>query len=233
MIYPLSVTLKERQLLFFGKIIRSPDTDLKKIALLGNMKLGKRTVGGQYKTYEECIINNLKDFDLNDTWYEYIQHEAQWKQKLSEQKDIAYQKWITMRTVRRRIRHNNRNEDNQNMNYGEIRQQTMERFDKLYKYTLPKKKRHYKKIKMEQKLDKLIHIPATVHMFYNYLKGGVNGNVFIAGEELNYEYDSMIDFDFEQFLEERAEKIEWLLEKQKKIKERKEKEKRRGKKKSS
>ncbi len=70
-------------------------------------------------------------------------------------------------------------------------------------------------------------------MFYNYLKGGVNGNVFIAGEEFNYEYDSMIDFDFEQFLEERAEKIEWLLEKQKKIKERKEKEKRRRKTKSS
>ena len=164
MLYPLSVTLKERQLLFFGKIIRSQDSDLKKIGLMGNMKLGKRTVGGQYKTYEECIIKDLEDFDLKDTWYEYIQQEASWKSKLKEQKDIAYQKWIALRIVRRRFRHNNRNEDTQNINYEEIRQQTMRKFDKLYKYTLPTKKRHYEKIKMEQRLDTLIHIPATVPM---------------------------------------------------------------------
>ena len=80
---------------------------------------------------------------------------------------------------------------------------------------------------MEQRLDTLIHIPATVHMFYNYLKGGINGNEFIVGEEFNYEEDAMMGFDFEQFLKERDERIKNLLEEQKKIKRRKEREKRR------
>ena len=60
----MHTVLKLAQLMWTGHVIRMPDKQLPKKVFYGELKVGKRSQGGQKKRYKDTLKNSLKVFDI-------------------------------------------------------------------------------------------------------------------------------------------------------------------------
>uniref|UniRef100_H3AWJ4 C2H2-type domain-containing protein n=1 Tax=Latimeria chalumnae TaxID=7897 RepID=H3AWJ4_LATCH len=60
-----------------------PDTRLPKKAFYSELKLGKRSRGGQFKRSKDCLKANLKNCDISvDTWEQDACDREQWRKMI-------------------------------------------------------------------------------------------------------------------------------------------------------
>ena len=76
--------LKRSQLRWAGHVLRMSDERLPKRLLYGELKVGKRSHGGQRKRYKDTLKASLKCCSINhDTWEEMAQDRTAWRTAVS------------------------------------------------------------------------------------------------------------------------------------------------------
>ena len=72
--------LKLAQLRWTGHVTRMPDEHLPKKILYGELKVGKRSHGGQKKRYKDTHKASLKDFNIpTESWEQIAQDRTKWR----------------------------------------------------------------------------------------------------------------------------------------------------------
>uniref|UniRef100_H3B8M3 C2H2-type domain-containing protein n=1 Tax=Latimeria chalumnae TaxID=7897 RepID=H3B8M3_LATCH len=79
------VTTTMAQTRWAGHLVRMPDTRLPKKAFYSELKLGKRSRGGQFKRYKDCLKVNLKNCDISvDAWEQDACDREQWQKRIHD-----------------------------------------------------------------------------------------------------------------------------------------------------
>ena len=93
-VMPIELEIRFNRLRYLGHVERLPDHRLPKIMLHGELVHGKRSVGGQEKTYRSCVKADMRSFNIDvNTWQENSDNRSKWRNLLHKGKVFAMKMW--------------------------------------------------------------------------------------------------------------------------------------------
>ena len=67
---------------------------------------GAGCVGGQEKKWMGCLLDDLRDFDINaDQWTTAAQDDEEWRKTVAQEVECFIAKWIADENIRAGLRH--------------------------------------------------------------------------------------------------------------------------------
>ncbi len=101
----IEATIRRRRLLWAGKIVRMDDSRLPKVMLFGELDAGRRRDGGQTKTWRQCLMDDLKKFQIDSkTWTDVAADEEVWLSLVDESAAGFMQRWKGDKRAQARVR---------------------------------------------------------------------------------------------------------------------------------